>query len=185
LPGGRDAGWVDEVAFTPTPPIITGQPLSQTVWMGSNVTFHVVVSGAPPLSYQWLKSGSNIVGAAAASYTLAGVTRRDSASYAVKVSNGGGSIVSSNATLTVFVRSSYSRLCPSPTAQCYIRLVMQTEAGFCRKTFRDSQSKPARISSIGSVLDGSLVLTNGSVWFRDTSSTNHPRRFYRVVERVE
>jgi sugar lactone lactonase YvrE len=35
-------------------PNITNQPASQTVWVGSNVTFAVGVSGVGPFSYQWL-----------------------------------------------------------------------------------------------------------------------------------
>jgi uncharacterized repeat protein (TIGR02543 family) len=55
--------------FTPLPPSITTQPLSQTVTTGSNVTFSVRVNGEPPLTYQTLTlqntgSGVNV------SYTL-------------------------------------------------------------------------------------------------------------------
>ena len=52
---------------TPFPPVIsaqgpaiTNQPTSQTVWMGSNVTFTVGVSGTGPLSYQWLLNSNPI-----------------------------------------------------------------------------------------------------------------------------
>ena len=36
-------------------PVITTQPASQTVVVGQPVTFNVVATGTPPLSYQWRK----------------------------------------------------------------------------------------------------------------------------------
>ncbi|MGH7887496.1 MAG: G8 domain-containing protein, partial [Candidatus Binatia bacterium] len=52
-----------------TAPSITTQPASRTVSVGQTATFNVVASGTAPLSYQWQKSGANIAGATAASYT--------------------------------------------------------------------------------------------------------------------
>src|ERR1019366_8014598 len=47
---------------TGTPPSIVTQPQSQTVGVGSNVTFTVTASGTAPLSYQWRLNGTNIAG---------------------------------------------------------------------------------------------------------------------------
>jgi hypothetical protein len=182
---GRDSGWVDEVLFIPEPPNITGQPLSQIVWMGSNVTFHVAATGTLPLSYQWLKGGTNIVGATAASHTLAGVTRRDSGAYAVEVSNAGGSIFSSNATLTVLVPQQLQP--PLPLADGTMLLSFgDADGGWLLPEDLTGFEVQASTNLVDwTQLDGTLVLTNGSVQFRDASSANHPWRFYRIVEITE
>ena len=41
-------------------PTITNQPASQTVWLGSNATFTVGVSGTGPFYYQWLFNSNSI-----------------------------------------------------------------------------------------------------------------------------
>jgi len=83
-------------------PTITAQPVSQTVTAGQTATFTVVAAGTAPLSYQWQKSGVNIAGATAASYTTPVTTTGNSGStFDVVVSNTAGSVTSNAATLTV------------------------------------------------------------------------------------
>ncbi|MHB8736286.1 MAG: immunoglobulin domain-containing protein, partial [Terriglobales bacterium] len=83
------------------PVVITVQPQSQTVNLGTSVTFTVVPSGSGPLSYQWSKNGNAISGATSASLTLNSVSSADGATYTVDVSNAAGTVTSSTATLTV------------------------------------------------------------------------------------
>jgi lysophospholipase L1-like esterase len=86
---------------------ITAQPQSQTVPVGSNVTFSVTVSGTAPLTYQWqrdstnLTDSANVLGSASTQVTLLSVQTNDSAGYRVIVTNAGGSITSSVANLFV------------------------------------------------------------------------------------
>jgi glucose/arabinose dehydrogenase len=82
-------------------PAITGQPASQSVSQGQNVTFSVTASGAAPLAYQWKKGGVNISGATSASYTITNVQYSHAGQYSVNVSNSYGSALSNAATLTV------------------------------------------------------------------------------------
>ena len=82
------------------PSIIT-QPVSLAVNAGSTVSFSVSASGTAPLSYQWQFSGSNIVGATGTSLSLSNVQSAQAGSYVVRVTNIFGSILSSNALLTV------------------------------------------------------------------------------------
>lgn len=82
-------------------PVITQQPLSQTVTAGSNVSFSVLVSGTSPFIYQWRKNGNNIAGAAASSYSIAGAQAADAGTYTVVVTNSAGTATSTPATLTV------------------------------------------------------------------------------------
>ncbi len=82
-------------------PTIATQPVSQTVTAGANVTFTVGATGTAPLSYQWMKNGTGISGATAATLTLNSVTTADAGSYTVQVSNSAGSATSAAAVLTV------------------------------------------------------------------------------------
>jgi len=83
-------------------PQITTQPFNQTVSAGHTGTFSVVATGTAPLTYQWKKNGTAIVGATASTYTTPATTIADSGStFAVTVSNAVGSEPSSMATLTV------------------------------------------------------------------------------------
>jgi hypothetical protein len=86
---------------TPALPNITVQPLSQTVTVSSNATFSVTASGSPPLGYQWHFGQQNILGATNAFLTLTNVQASQASNYNVLVSNPFGSILSSNAVLTV------------------------------------------------------------------------------------
>jgi len=67
---------------------------------GTTATFTVTASGKL-LRYQWQKAGVDITGATTATLTLTNVQTADGASYRVVVSNGGGSVNSSVAVLTV------------------------------------------------------------------------------------
>jgi hypothetical protein len=86
----------------PLMPSITVQPSSQTVIAGQTATFSVTSSGAAPLSYQWSKNGTAIIGATSSSYTTPNETASDTgAQFKVEVSNSGGSLTSASAILTV------------------------------------------------------------------------------------
>src|SRR5215470_15599256 len=54
---------------SPVAPVITTQPVNQTVTAGQTATFTVVASGTAKVSYQWQKNGANIAGATSASYS--------------------------------------------------------------------------------------------------------------------
>jgi len=83
-------------------PVITTQPVTQTVALGKQATFSVTATGTAPLSYQWRRNAAVISGATSASYTTPAATSADNgAQFAVTVSNAAGSISSSNALLTV------------------------------------------------------------------------------------
>ena len=88
-------------------PFIFTQPLSQTVGVGSNVTFTTMAFGAPPFVFQWYYNhspvGSPTSGTNVSSYTLTNVQTNQSGNYSVLVINGLDSVMSSNAVLTVQV----------------------------------------------------------------------------------
>ena len=85
-----------------TPPAITAQPASQTIFVGQTATFAVTATGTAPLTYQWHLGGTAISGAISNSYTTPATTVIGSSSvYTVTVTNVAGSVTSSSATLTV------------------------------------------------------------------------------------
>ncbi len=105
---GQDRGWVDQVQFAPTiPPVITNQPVSQTVDAGSTVSFSVAASGTTPLSYQWrwngisLVDGGSVSGSTTATLKLSNVQLAQAGNYSVVVTNAAATVISSNALLTV------------------------------------------------------------------------------------
>jgi len=88
-------------------PTITQEPQSQTVLVGSNVSFTVTASSSLPLFYQWQKDGTNLAdggsvnGATNSALTISGVQPGNSGGYWVVVNDSGGAVTSSVATLTV------------------------------------------------------------------------------------
>jgi hypothetical protein len=85
----------------PTAPILVRQPAGQRVVRGTNVTLEVGAGGAQPLAYQWSYNGDNIAGGTNFSLALINVQFVQTGLYSVKVSNGLGSVVSSNALVRV------------------------------------------------------------------------------------
>ena len=104
--GGGDAspaaGSSGSSAVTPSPPSIMAQPVSVAVSAGEPATFSVTVSSAVPVTYQWQQGGTDIAGATSATYALSSTTLSESgAQFSVTVSNTGGNVTSTIATLTV------------------------------------------------------------------------------------
>ncbi len=89
------------------PPLITAQPLPQSVQLGNNATFAVGVNASAPLSYQWLFNGANVAGATNSTLALVNVQTNQSGNYSVAVSNPFGATNSFSAALTVFPPSGY------------------------------------------------------------------------------
>ena len=94
--GGGSAG--QQVAA----PVIATQPANASASAGASATFTVQASGDAPLAYQWQRNSADIAGATAASYTTPALAAADDGTvYRVVVSNGGGSVTSAGATLSV------------------------------------------------------------------------------------
>ncbi len=91
-----------DAAATCIPPSILLQPASQTVVVGSTVTFTVAATGTPPLSYLWFRNGT-LVGGGLPSYTTPAAKTTDRGPFKIYciVTDSCGSVQSSNAILTV------------------------------------------------------------------------------------
>jgi T5SS/PEP-CTERM-associated repeat protein len=103
--------WMPQLA-----PNILTNPVSVTVTAGVNASFNVSATGIPDPSYQWLFNGSNILGATSASLTISNALAANAGTYSVIVSNGAGSLTSSNATLAVVGTGPTASFTASPTS---------------------------------------------------------------------
>jgi lysophospholipase L1-like esterase len=86
----------------PAPVAFLEEPQDRTVESGQGTTFSAVVTGAPPLSFQWFQDGVAIPDATGSEHRLPAVTAAlDGARFWVRVSNAGAEVVSRQALLTV------------------------------------------------------------------------------------
>jgi hypothetical protein len=82
-------------------PKLSSMPKSQVVLTGKTATFSVSATGSGTLKYQWKYNGTNVAGATGTSLTVKSCTPKQAGLYTVSVSNSGGSITSTPASLVV------------------------------------------------------------------------------------
>ena len=80
---------------------ITSQPQATAVTLGASATFSIVVAGAPPPTYQWLKNGNPVAGATSTSFSFTPTLADNNAQISCVVTNASGSITSAAANVTV------------------------------------------------------------------------------------
>ena len=85
------------------PPTVTTDPVGGVRCEGQSYTFTAAASGSTPLSYQWRKGGTNILGATSSSLALTGLLAANSGSYDCVVTNNCGSATTAAASLEVRV----------------------------------------------------------------------------------
>lgn len=85
------------------PAVVSGPtPSSRTNMPGDTANFFATAAGTPPLSYQWIFNGTNLIaGATANALNVTNVQAADQGNYALVVSNPYGSTTSAVASLTV------------------------------------------------------------------------------------
>jgi hypothetical protein len=113
--GSKVASRTATLTIVPNPPVITEEPLSQTVDPNSTASFAAAAHGTLPLSYQWALNGVPISGATAPLYTTGPNTSAQGNQdvYTVAVTNGAGQTITSDAaTVTVASRD------PTVTVDC-------------------------------------------------------------------
>ncbi|HEY3755736.1 MAG TPA: immunoglobulin domain-containing protein [Opitutaceae bacterium] len=89
------------VSATAIAPIWQWQPTSIAVAAGGTASFSVGVVGSSPISYQWYFGSNAIPGAIGPSYTIPSATSANVGSYSVVITNPGGTVTSSAASLSV------------------------------------------------------------------------------------
>ena len=159
---------VPRYTVAPLSPVIITQPYSRAVKPGANIDFNVQAMGDPPLSYVWKFNGTNISGAANSLLLMTNVQPANVGSYSVQISNAAGSILSTNANLTL------SSLAPT------LNLPKVTSNQF--------QFSLGGVTNSTYVIDASTNLTNWTpvqtsnppYLYIDHASTNSPNRFFRA-----
>ncbi|HTG45664.1 MAG TPA: lamin tail domain-containing protein, partial [Verrucomicrobiae bacterium] len=107
--GNDPANWAAAGVTPGTPyvggllPVVTVQPASHSAVAFTRATLSVSVEGAQPFTYQWRFGGTNIFGADSNLLVLNGLKPSDAGLYSVVIFNPVGSVVSSNAELTVLI----------------------------------------------------------------------------------
>jgi len=82
------------------PPIIITQPQSQTVPLGGTLSLSIEAQGSD-LQYRWLRNGTTIANATAATLTINSVKSTDAGNYSVRVSNSAATVRSGTAKVTI------------------------------------------------------------------------------------
>lgn len=105
---GAQASAMAALILTDAPPVITTQPLGQSVRAGSTAAYTAAALGAEPLSWQWQRDGSNlaaggdVAGQASPSLTISNAQGNDVADYTLVVSNAAGQVSSAAARLAIW-----------------------------------------------------------------------------------
>ncbi len=108
-------------------PEILAQPTSQKACQGTTATFSVRAKSSEPLSYQWLKDGANIQGAASESFTIHVADLNDTGSYSVRITNNCSQIESEAAVLDIIImpdilaQPTGQKVCQGTTATFSVR----------------------------------------------------------------
>ena len=95
---------------------ISVQPATSTMMVGNSLTLSVAASGKSTLYYQWYKDGTAVDTASNSSYTISGATADDAGAYCVIVWDASGSVISSNATVTVSANPSSPMISVQPAS---------------------------------------------------------------------
>lgn len=82
-------------------PTVVQQPVNQTVVSGHNAVITVGAAGLEPLTYNWCFNGTNFATTTNGQITILSAQGTNAGNYTVLVTNAFGSVVSSNAVLTV------------------------------------------------------------------------------------
>jgi uncharacterized delta-60 repeat protein len=113
----------------PPAPVITQQPVNQTVDAGTNVTFSIIATGAPPITFQWRKNAVSIKNETNSSLVLVDVDSTDAANYTVIASNSGGSRTSVVARLSVTFQTAPLTLITNGAGMILPKLPAELEIG--------------------------------------------------------
>ena len=165
-------------------PIVATQPLDRHAVSGSNVTFAALSVGLPALNFQWRLNGDDIPGATGATFTLSNVSRASRGLYSALVWNSLSSTNSRDAWLDVvgpvqLLSTSGS----SPTAPLSF-LATDSTGGLLPAEDAAWLEVQASTNLVNwQIIPTALIFTNGTLLLQDPAQTNHPRRFYRLIER--
>lgn len=148
----------------PVAPTVVAPPRDTSVLPGADAGFAVVAAGTAPLSYQWLRNGNPLPGATNASLILSNAACAENGSlYSVSVSNAGGSVVSSNAPLTI--------INTPPQISSISNQVVSYSAPFVTVPFQVSNGGlPATSVAMSGASANTNLVSNGQIVFGGTDT---------------
>ena len=129
-------GATNSSAWLTVEPIqITAQPYSQTNFPGAEVDFSALVSGAPPLNYQWNFAGTNLPGATDSTLALLDASPNQSGPYSLTISNAYGVVTTSEANLVVLNIAQWPNNAPGSvnflSIPAQVNALAASDAGWC------------------------------------------------------
>jgi hypothetical protein len=153
--------------FVTAPPSIVSEPPDRIGLTGMEATLTVTVAGTEPLTYQWRKNGTLIVGATGPTLTIPNVQFTDQAGYYVIVQNDFGSITSRVATISVYTLPSVA-----PVADMFTEIFKQVSV---TNSYTDPNVPPLDLSyalAPGAPTNATLNATSGVFrWTPDRSQS--------------
>ncbi|MGH7950847.1 MAG: immunoglobulin domain-containing protein [Limisphaerales bacterium] len=180
------------------PPIINVQPSDTDVLNGDTAVMSTTVAlSLTPLKFQWFLNGQKIATnnnitvknsallgilgieiGVISKLSIYNISSTNAGNYSVQIQNGGGSVISKNAILTVLT-----------SAVSNVVNIVSAATGMTPDGFKIQLSGP---SGSNYVVQASTDLKNwtslatnsaptGSISYTDTSATNRPFRFYRAT----
>jgi hypothetical protein len=159
-----------------TPPLIVGQPQSQTNLVGTTASFSVAATACTPLAYQWFFTNAIVSGQTNSTLTLASVSPALAGDYSVVASASGGSATSLVATLTVdLIPPGINGVAANFDGSFTLDLLGSPGCTYVLEAttnlFSAGNWLPVATNTVG---------TNGVWQFTDASATNFPQQFYRL-----
>jgi hypothetical protein len=151
-------------------PIITNQPASATPAPGATAHFAVGISNPSGVTYQWqlnninLSNGGHVSGASSDTLTITGASASDVGHYRVLVSNGAGSVYSSDAALALETLNFYPVI---------------TLTGKVGDTYRVDYSTSVAPTTWIPLSTNKLTISPQTII--DTTAAGNNSRFYRSV----
>jgi uncharacterized repeat protein (TIGR03803 family) len=155
-------------ALSLEPASLLGPLATQTAEVGSTVTFYARAGGDPPLVFQWLFNGTNVLAVGTSSrLELANVQPAQAGAYSVVVSNTFSTVVSSSAILSVI---------PAVERRTVPALTLHGQAGASLRVETTANLGPA---TTWFPLD-TVSLTNPPQLYFDLASPSSQQSFYRA-----
>jgi alpha-tubulin suppressor-like RCC1 family protein len=185
---GQDAGWVDQFSCGP---VIYFQPDSQILNVSNSFDFNVGATGSFPMTFLWYKNTNTLVrnvtrgGQGTSifdSLTMDNVDRANDGTYFCVVSNASSSVTSSNATLKVLVPQLLSAPVPLPGGGIAFTSGDIDGGLLSPADFSNFEAQVSFDLTNWTTLSNALTLTNGMLLLQDTTDTNQPQSFYRIIE---
>jgi hypothetical protein len=170
-----------ELKVTNVPPSITLQPTSQTVWVGTDVTFTTRGSGTSPFFFQWQRGGTNLVeggrflGTTNFTLNITGAQTNDAGDYQIVVMNYGGSATSDVAVLTVLLPPAFQSI----TAAGDGNFVLSGAGGMTNGAYYVLTTPDLLVPLTNWTLTTTGQFDSiGNFIFTNTAPTNTPQLFY-------